>query len=137
MIRACFPLGFERFSGLRKWAISEETQGIHIIVLWEKDGQVEYCVIVSFQMLSWCGERKLQLDFLRSESRGQCISFQVVWGAFELYKLIAIQWRGPEKNIEFNYTKLNQGNMSCILAFMDLNWQLLCKKDFETHEKTD
>lgn len=26
--------------------------------------------------------------------------------------------------------------MSCILAFMDLNWQLLHKKDFETHEKT-
>lgn len=57
-------------------------------------------------------------------------------GVFELYKLIAIQWRSPEKNIEFSYTKLNQGNMSCILAFMDLNWQLLHKKDFETHEKT-
>lgn len=36
------------------------------------------------------------------------------------------QWRGPEKNTEFSYTKLNQGNTSCISKLIYFKYAFLC-----------
>lgn len=98
--------------------MSEEKLRIHLIHLWEEGGQVDrmLCPIASLKDLVWCRGLKTSEKLSKIwEQRSYSISSQVKHGEEEsplnCLTLIVTQERGLEKNVEFNYTKLNQENV--------------------------